>query len=653
MSKIVKNIIAVSISTIVSLVTINTVYAATYKVVERGDVSNLKRTYTQSQNLNGEVAISGTDNYNIPVQFEYLTETDFDAIEIFSIFNHETVHGLEVIEDSDALRAGNPTGNDLAWVIRWLQDTGSQSYSGTGLNLFYQKIGDSVAQFHSNGVTLDYKLWDVTFEGTNELTRSTVDILSGITNSGISYGTGTAPYLPLNVPSTESYDFDLTYWMREFGQRGFYSFNNGQDVFQLIPEVSEYGGGISSILDVNESGVAVGYNSYDISDTFVDYIENGAPFFIDHDNDDSTPEVERDLIRFTNVISSFFEIDLNNPDDGIDDELTVDYVINGCNDPYILKHIPFDVCVYYVNLYLGNPYRVMAFKTILTPNGTPTLEQLGLLVNPHPDDTRNYSSYALAVNNNGVAVGYADGFLDETVTEPDVDEFVFFQYAVAYKNGEVIDLTGDHTNKGGSKEFDINDSGIAVGHITLETGVNKFFYVDTTVPKEELNLINPDDYFRGSDSTARAINNHGLIVGEGEIETHNETSLNVRRTAAFVYDINNDLFINLNDTIPCTAQATYNIFEARDINDDGIISATAIIQEQRRDAKGELMFNDNGAPLTEDVVRAISLEPIEETNENCGALEEESKVKRKGASIGFSGFFTIMAIIAIRRKFIS
>jgi hypothetical protein len=279
-----------------------------------------------------------------------------------------------------------------------------------------------------------------------------------------------------------------------------------------------------------------------------------------------------------------------------------------------------------------------------------------LLVEPHPDDERPHSSYALAVNANGDAVGYASGWNDETVTiSPALDQRSNYQYAVVYKNGEVIDLTGDHANKGGSRAYDINDAGIAVGHITkLVNGalVQKFFYVDTNKPKDEIELIYPDDFFGGSDSTARAINNDGLMVGEGEVETHNESTQNPRRTAAFVYDINDDnSFTNLNNLIPCSTRLTYDIFEARGINDEGIISATATVKVDRLDAKGALILDDSGNPLKEDVVRAVSLEliPGGDDGEICTA-EEDGKVERQGAGFGFGSLFALISLFGLRRK---
>jgi len=612
MSKIVKNIIALSISSALSVSFVSNINAATYQIVDKSEASKLKYTYAQHQNINGDMAISGTSIYNFPVQFDYLDDDDFTEIEAFAAIRHLSVHALDDIEDSEALRAGNPTANDLAWVIRWLQD----SSTGKGRNIEYQKVGDTIAMTNLNGVTEDYNLWDETFEGTDELTRSTIDIVSGITNGGISYGTATAPILPGEL-FIDSEGVEHTFWLREFGIRGFFSYNQGAQVHQVVPFETQHGGGTSAVMDVNEAGIAVGFSSYKLTQSFLEAVEG-------RDDPDKTDEENKE---------------------------------NTCADPDIVPgEMTLDACI--ANLLLlatTDPHHTMALKATLDPTGSPVVEQLGLLVTPHPDDERSYSSYALAVNSSGVSVGYADGFIDETVTDPDENERRAYQYAVVYKNSEVIDLTGDHSDKGNSRAYDINDAGIAVGHISKAIGgkaVQKFFYVDTNVPQEEINMVNPDDFFTGSDSTVRAINNSGLMVGEGEIETHNESTQNPRRTAAFVYDMNNDIFTNLNKTIPCSLRLTYDILEARGINDAGMISATAIVKVDRRDAKGEVMLDDSGTPLSEDVVRSVSLEPIPDDGEVCTA-EEENKVIRQGASVSFGGLLSVMALLGLRRKFFS
>ena len=142
----------------------------------------------------------------------------------------------------------------------------------------------------------------------------------------------------------------------------------------------------------------------------------------------------------------------------------------------------------------------------------------------------------------------------------------------------------------------------------------------------------PDSYFLGASSTARAINNNGSFVGEGEVETHNDDANNPRRREAYVYNIEQELLYNLNALTECNSP--YTIVEARDINDDNVIAATALVKQDRRDAKGEVMLDENGNTLREDVVRSIVLEPIPGGEiEECPT--EDVKVVRKGASFGF------------------
>ncbi len=584
MSKFVKSILALGITSALSVMSVQ---AATYKVIDKGAAEKLKYTYAQQENTSNQMAVSGTNVYNFPVQYQYLDTDDFKDIELLAEIQHENVHELVDLEDYDAMVAGNPTANDLAWIKRFLQGRGSSS--------LYQKVGDTIAMTNVNGTTEEFIVFDEPFEGTSDLTRSTVDIISGFTDSGLAYGTATAPYLAL-PPFTESDGDVVTHWVRAFGQRGFFSYDNGAQVYAVEPIETKYGGGISAVIDVNENGVAVGYSSFKLNINRVETIE------------DTT---------------------------------------GGCADPDVLDDLPKDVCIQNLQ---NDMYHIMATQWTLDANGNAVTKELGLLVTPHEDDDRTHSSYALAVNNNGVAVGYADGWDDETETEPSSGQRSNYYYAVVYKNGEVIDFNGDHAHSVNSKAYDINDKGIAVGHVYKVINgrlVKKFFYVDTTVPAEEMTMVIPKDFFPGSASGARAINENGFIVGEGEIETHNNTGSNPRRTAAFLYDIEKETYTDINTFLSC--DSGYTIREARDINDNNVISATAIVKVDRRDAKGELMKDADGKQLVEDVVRAVTLAPIDGGEiEDCSVVEE--KTERKGAGLGFISLFLLGGLVSLRRK---
>jgi len=597
MIKPIKNSVALSIATALSFSIAPFAMSASYKVVDLHQSASHKYTYTQQRNENGTSVIAGIYGFNFPVQFEYLTDADFEGIKGLAARNHEDIQGqiglgivsdLDNLEDFDALKAGNPTANDLVWTVAYLSQ---QSRTHT-----YQKIGDTVGLTDVNGSPEEFVVFDEPFANTNQLTRSTVDIVSGITNSGITYGTGTAPYLPEEFTHTDS--SVSTYWVRQFNQRGFFSF--GGTAQPLIPPATDFGGGISAINDVNEAGVAVGFYSSLVSSTYKDAVEN---------------------------------------------------VDGGCADPDIIAAYPEEIC--WEN-YGFTKYHIMAFKSTLQNDGSVVSENLGLLVEPHVDDERPHSSYALAANIHGDVVGYADGWDSNDVETPNVNQRASASYAVLYRDGKVLDFNQEHTGFNSfvslSTAYDINDNGLVVGHgIQKRNGsaVQKFFYVDTSVPAEEMEMVFPVDFFLGSKSTARSVNIHGQMVGEGEKETHNVGAGKPRRTEAFLFDVRDESFISVKNLIDCKSE--YNVFEARHINDNGDISASAIVKVDRLDAFGQPMLDDNGAPLREDVVRAVVLEPIPGGEpEDCSLVAERSE--RKGASSTFVGLLSLLAIFGFRRR---
>jgi len=586
MNKFLKSILALGITSALGISAVN---AATYQVIDKGDVSSLKYTYSQQENNNGEAAISGTQIYNFPVQFQYLDEDDFDAIVALANNSFEAVFELNDIEDEAALRAGNPTANDLSWVIRFL--------NARATNTLYQKVGDIFAMTNFNGQTELFNVFDEKFSGTDAYTRSTKEFISGITDEGWVYGNASAPYLPVDF--TESDGDQVTHWVRKFTTRGFFSPDGGASIVQVLPPSEtnlpedQRFGGESAILDISESHIAVGFGSTSIDQNAIDFI---------------TDET------------------------------------GGCADPDVLDGLPFDVCVQRI---IAEAYNTEAIKWTIDAQGIVTSETLGHLVTPHEDDNREFVNYAQAVNNHGVAVGYAHGWVDETVTEPSKSE-AYSTYAVVYKNGEVKDFTDDHGKYFRSRAYDINDAGIAVGH--TETYINgnlrkKFYHVDTNA--ENMEMILPTDFFNGSSSTARAINEAGMIVGEGEVETHNDNNgSNARRTHGFLYDMTAKTFTDLNDFLAC--DSAYTVIEARDINDANEISATAIIKVPRRDSKGGLLLDDKGEQLFEDVARAITMKPIDGEIEDCSKVED--KVERQGAGFGITGLI-LLTLAGIRRRF--
>ncbi|PKG82041.1 hypothetical protein CXF85_16130 [Colwellia sp. 75C3] len=605
MKQFAKNILVLGVTSALSLSFLNLSHAATYEVVDKGNAENLEYTYGKKQNNQGVMAVSGTNVYNFPVQYQYLDENDFNSIKNLAISREDYYFGLGIIEDFDALKAGNPTANDLAWAKLYLQE---MNRSNSNPNFEYQIVADTAAMINEgqpDSKSTEVRIFDTSFDGDysagNEITRSTVDVIEGITEDDIVFGTASAPYLPM-AEFTDSSGNLHTHWVREHGQRGFFTPDNGSTIFPVLPIESRYGGGTSAVYDMNGNGTAVGYSSYKL---------------------------------------------------GVNREEFVLDTTGGCADPDILKDIPYEICVQKIQ---NGMYHIQAFKATLSADQEVVTEQLGLLITPHADDNRAFSSQALAINNNDVAVGYSHGWDSSDVTTPTSTERMSGSYAVMFKEGKVLDFNQIHYRFGTSSPFpfsranDINDSGLVVGYTTnINTFVKKFFYVKTDVAESDMEIITPKDFFTTSKSTAFSVNSAGVIVGEGEIETHNDSSDNPRRTAGFLFDTSSDspVIIDINTLLEC--KSAYNIIKANDINDDGYISANAIVKSERKDAKGELILDESGNPLEIDVVRAVLLKPIEGgVVDDCGLVED--KVERQGASISSIVLLSLFTLFGIRRR---
>ncbi|TWX46351.1 DUF3466 family protein [Colwellia hornerae] len=593
MNKFVKSVLVLGISSALSL---SMAQAAKYEVIDKGGIDIVKYSYAQQENNQSQMAISGSDIYNFPVQFQYFDTDDFDSIVRLASSQHENVDALSDIENENDLRSGNPSANDLAWAVRYLK---SQNSSRSAR--FYQQVGNILAMRNltgNAGDTESFAVFDQYFPDTTILTRSTVDYVNGITNDGWIYGNGSAPYTAMPFTGTDGNP--VVYWVRDFTSRAFYSPDAGNTIIALkpptegddIPESLRLGGE-SAILDISESLFAVGYASTSIDQNSLDDITNES---------------------------------------------------GGCADPEILANVPFEICIQSV---VSSMYNTEAFKWTLSLEGVTKAETLGHLVTPNVDDPREFVNYAQAINNDGVAVGFAHGWEDKNETAPSRNEPRNF-YGVVYKNGQVKDFTDNHVKFFDSRTYGINNAGIAIGH--TKTVVNgstrtKFFHVDTNDFDSGMEMIRPDDFFKGSSSTARAINENGIIVGEGEVETHNDLK-SPRRRHAFMYDIASKTFTDLNDLLTC--DSAYTIIEARDINDKNEISASALVKAPRRDAKGELIFDLNtGEQLVEDVVRAVTLRPLAGEIDDCSGVEK--KVERSGAGLGFISFFALLIFGFTRR----
>ena len=115
MKSFTKNIFALGITSVLSLSLslFSYSHAATYRVIDKNAEEDLGFTYGGKLNNDGNMAVSGYNLYNFPVQFDYLDDDDFVGIVLLALTDQSFYSGLGSIEDLNALTTGNPTAHDL------------------------------------------------------------------------------------------------------------------------------------------------------------------------------------------------------------------------------------------------------------------------------------------------------------------------------------------------------------------------------------------------------------------------------------------------------------------------------------------------------------------------------------------------------------
>ena len=309
-------------------------------------------------------------------------------------------------------------------------------------------------------------------------------------------------------------------------------------------------------------------------------------------------------------------------------EQLVESIVN-CNDDDERGDIPVDVCLY--NL-------VLSGATTLSMDRRATIWQLdaqGQIIStqtfPLPftpeevsdtnSDTAFYNA-AFAINDEGIAVGETHTFFNERELK--------FNSAAMFVDGETIELI-DKNDYFPSTAKDINNNNIIIGTGTTQiNGTSRTKFYTYNLDNDE--LVFPTDYFPGSSSIARDINNNNIVVGEGEVEYDNTST---RRKNAFMYDMNNQSFTNLNDLLECNSP--YSIVGANSINDNNVILANALVNRQARNAAGELAVDSDGVAIMTDQIITVKLNPIANgVIADCTSEEEQSIPDRAGASLSFS-----------------
>ncbi|MBP2700323.1 DUF3466 family protein [Photobacterium lucens] len=297
---------------------------------------------------------------------------------------------------------------------------------------------------------------------------------------------------------------------------------------------------------------------------------------------------------------------------------------------------------------------------------------LAAVDNDHEDVSAQASANAVTmVNGSPVAVGYISR--DTNSSDSYVMEAAFFKPTAGIDSswtqtaipGMTIS-TGDDRNYEYTMANDVNANFKVVGIAKSHKADNRsypqkmFIYDNATGQTKFLDSSVSSIFFRGSNGDAEAINDHDQVVGWVDSETKNQIDGSERRHRAFTYiagstaqgplkagsvwmldDLTND------GGAANSVANSYRIISATDVNNAGVISATA-----NYCAGGyQNLTKEAQCSVTEKQV-AIKLVPKANATDKdiiVRKAEEDEPVKRSGGSLGILAL-TALGFIGFRRR---
>ncbi|CAH7482995.1 GlyGly-CTERM sorting domain-containing protein [Vibrio chagasii] len=239
--------------------------------------------------------------------------------------------------------------------------------------------------------------------------------------------------------------------------------------------------------------------------------------------------------------------------------------------------------------------------------------------------------------------------------------------------------SNDDARYSNSVATDINDNLFAVGYAKRNGYVpengsagNKIFVV-TDAANPTATFLSGGIFFSGSSGEAKAVNNYNEFVGQIDAETTREVDGSERRHRGFIYPYQANgtdasriaLFESkawwlddlTNDGDASGENNKFRIIDATDINDAGVISATAIKctvggTAQPYDTTSHNSYCGGASSNAVEEVVAVKLVPIAgATKADIQTRSADSeKVDRQGGSLGWLTL-TVLGLLGFRRKF--
>lgn len=580
---------------ILPLLSLCSVQAAVYNVVEVGEVPELKSTYASAINdagdsvFNGAIKISErqTGSTTAVTRYEYfnfpirLDTIDFDNEDIQAFFTDEQL--------ADVLN-----GNIDADIQNIL-------FAINSVNQPSQPIGNAIGYLRSgNAEPQNIILTDST------LTRGNSEYLYGLNAAGVAVGTATSPFTLQDFTPAATDDTPepetVQYWVPDLPYQSAFAVIAGQST-PLLPPYQEYGGGASSANNINDNGLVAGYGSIGLTEETIATLEELC--------------------------------------DGEEQPL------NTCFYNYHIGRLPDPDAYGQLITSFGYTQRGLLWQLNGDTVSAPTV--LGFLGDKNSQEAHNregfrainYYSQATDANNAGVAVGVSL-YSDSDRVAVTTDQIYRNEHATLFVESEALPMV-DPDEWIRSKAVAINNNDIAVGYAykTINSATrSKLFYYD--YPSDKTTFVT--GFFSSSSTLPKAINDSNQVVGSAEVIIGGTTT---RRSHGFIYDIEADTFQDLNTLVAC--DTPYTIVDARDINSSGVILATAIVSREARDVMGEVIVDAQGNPEMEEVATTVKLQPIANGEpESCSA--EQIEYERKGGSAGFGALLFGLALIYWRRR---
>ncbi|ENM5787112.1 DUF3466 family protein [Vibrio metoecus] len=237
-------------------------------------------------------------------------------------------------------------------------------------------------------------------------------------------------------------------------------------------------------------------------------------------------------------------------------------------------------------------------------------------------------------------------------------------------SGAEAKISGDYIHSN-SVVTDVNKNLVALGEAKRagsrpENGAagNRLFVInDVSASTPTASFLSGGIFFAGAGGKAGSINSYNEIVGQVDADSTRENDGKPRRKRGFIYPYNANgsdenrmaIFANkawwlddlTNDDAATSNNNQFRVIDATDINDAGVISATALKCSGGYDTTAHNSLCSN----REETVVAVKLIPISDPSVakiQQRSIEEQAS-ERKGGSLGL-GLLTVLGLLGFRRK---